>query len=53
MRADSEQKIRIQNMVFILKNEFGIKTMEDLQKAFDELKPLDVSMFCAKNGGSK
>ena len=51
MTVDAEQKIRIQNMVEILKNEFGIETMEELQKAIDNLKPLDISVFCASRKG--
>lgn len=51
MTVDAEQKIRIQNMVEILKNEFGIETMEELQKAIDDMKHLDISVFCAKKKG--
>ena len=51
MTVDAEQKIRIQNMVEILKNEFGIETIEELQNAIDNLKPLDISVFCASKKG--
>ena len=51
MKADAaEQEIRTKNLVKILRDEFGIETMEELDAAISKMKHLDISVFCGKRG---
>lgn len=35
-------------LVEILKTEYGIKTVEDLQRAIESIGGIDISIFCSK-----
>lgn len=38
----------LRSLLFVLENEFGIKTNEDLDRAIEKLGTIDLSPFCGE-----